>query len=411
LAKIIDKKGPLGLEFVYYCDMAGSMTFPISPNVLEWARVTMGYTQEQAAKKAGVPIEKYQSWETGEKLPTYKQLETLAENVYKRPLAILFLPEPPKEDLIQQDFRNLSNTEIVDLSPGLRLALRKAKRYQLILEEVATLDEPPRFLSFKVTVDDDPTKAAARFRQFLNLSIQEQKSWKYEDALRNFKQKIEEVDIYVFQLKIPMEEARAFCLTGRFPIVVLNTEDSNNGRIFSLFHEVCHILFNVNDLFRDSKSGQLNDDYETIEAFCNQFAASFLVPEEYFVSDLKSYGFSKNNISDYDIQKLSRSYNVSNEVIARKLLSYNLITETFFWNKKKLWDAAAKSLRENQKEKLKDLDGGINQGIKVVYEKGKPYVASVVNAYQQGVISSADLSNYLETKLNNLPKIIERLSN
>jgi Zn-dependent peptidase ImmA (M78 family) len=391
--------------------MVGGMSFRISPKVLEWARVTMGYSTEQAAKKAGVTLDKYEAWETGQKTPTYRQLETLAENVYKRPLAILLLPEPPFEDPIQKDFRNLSNAEIVDLSPELRLVLRKAKRYQLILEEVAALNEQPKFLSFKVALKDNPTTVATRFRQFLNLSIDEQKGWKYEDALRHFKQRIEEIGIYIFQLKIPIQDARAFCLTGKFPIIVLNTEDSNNGRIFSLFHEVCHVLFNVNDLFKDLEKGQLNDDYEKIETFCNQFAASFLVPEEYFVSDLRSYGISKGNVSEYDIKKMSRSYNVSNEVIARKLLAYQLITEDFFWTRKKLWDAAARSAKERQREKMKDLDSGLNQGIRIVYEKGKPYVSSVVNAYHQGIISSADLSNYLETKLNNLPKIIERLSN
>src|SRR5665213_1634016 len=121
--------------------MAGSINFNLSPSVLEWARSSMGYTIEQAAKKAGVPSDRYEAWETGKKLPTYRQLEELAENVYKRPLAILLLSKPPEEDSIQNDFRSLSNSQISDLSPELRLALRKAKRYQLILEEVVPAAE------------------------------------------------------------------------------------------------------------------------------------------------------------------------------------------------------------------------------------------------------------------------------
>lgn len=70
------------------------------------------------------------------------------------------------------------------------------------------------------------------------------------------------------------------------------------------------------------------------------------------------------------------------------------------------WEAA--KIKEN--EKLKDNDQGINQGIKIIHDKGRPYVASVVNAYEQGLISSSDLSNYLETKFNHLPKILERLN-
>ena len=125
--------------------MAGSMTFNLSPSVLEWARSSMDYSIEQAAEKAGVTLKRYHAWETGEKLPTYKQLEGLAENVYKRPLAILLLSTPPKENIIQNAFRSLSNKELLDLSPEVRLALRKAKRYQLILDEINPADIFPRY--------------------------------------------------------------------------------------------------------------------------------------------------------------------------------------------------------------------------------------------------------------------------
>src|SRR5437867_319328 len=125
--------------------MAGDIPFRLSSTVLEWARTSMGYTIEEAAKKAGVSNEKFEAWEKGEKIPTYKQLEILAERVYKRPLAILLLQNPPKEDPIQKDFRNLSNSEISNLSPEVRLALRKAKRYQLILQEVTLYEETRKF--------------------------------------------------------------------------------------------------------------------------------------------------------------------------------------------------------------------------------------------------------------------------
>ncbi len=371
----------------------------------------MGYSTEQAAKKAGVPLDRYEAWETGDKVPTYKQLEGLAENVYKRSLAILLLPNPPKEALIQKDFRNLSNAETSQLSPEVIFALRKAKRYQLILEEVTSVSESSLFTKFKVSLADDPKNAALKFRKFLGLSLSEQKQWKQEDAFRNFKRKIEEIGIYVFQLKMPMQEARAFCLTGQFPIIVLNTNDATNGRIFSLFHEVCHILFNINDVFKDLESGQLNDEYKKIENFCNVFAASFLVPEEAFISDVKEYSISSGNINDSTIRFLSESYNVSNEVIGRRLMSLGILSEDFFWSRKRMWDAAARAAQEKKKEEQKENDKGRNQGVKIIYEKGRPYVASVVNAYQQGLISSSDVSNYLETKLKHLPQIIERLNN
>lgn len=391
--------------------MSDNITFRISSAVLEWARISMGYTIEQAAKKAGVSNEKFEAWEKGEKAPTYKQLETLAEKVYKRPLAILFSQKPPTEDPIQKDFRNLSNSEIIFLSPEVRLALRKAKRYQLILDEVNQEIEGTSYKDFHVSLKDNSSVAAKRFREFLNFSVSEQKSWRLGKAFNNFKTKVESIGIYVFQLKMPFEEARAFCLTGKHPIIVLNTEDSINGRAFSLFHETCHIFFNVNGVFKDTASGELNKTYADIENFCNRFAASFLVPDEYFDEDIKHTNLTRGEWNEYQIQKLAQSYGVSNEVIARKLLASKYITEDFFWNKKRIWDSIAKSAKEKDLEKLKEQDvKGIAQDIKIISEKGKPYVKNVITAYQQGIISSSDLSNYLESKLDHLPKLIQRIN-
>lgn len=391
--------------------MPGELTFQLSPAVLEWARNSMGYTIEEAAKKAGVPNERFEAWETGRKRPTYKQLETLAERVYKRPLALLLLPQPPKEDSIQKDFRNLSNAEISHLSPEVRLALRRAKRYQLILDEVSSSEDPPAFTKFKVSLSDKPTAAAKRFREFIGLSLKEQKQWSYEEAFNNFRRLLEDIGIYIFLIKMPMEEARAFCLSGKYPIIVLNSEDARNGRIFSLFHELCHIFFNANGIFRDGETGRLTKEYAEIERFCNQFAASFLVPDESFAEDLKNVNTSFDVWTDSTIGRLAKEYNVSNEVIARKLLALNLISQHTFWSIKRRWDAIAKSAKEKEREKRKEqASKGIAQDIKLISEKGKPYVSNVVSAYERGLISSSDLSNYLEVKLDHLPKIIQRLN-
>ncbi len=382
--------------------MPGAIPFRISPAVLEWARTSMGYTIDEAAKKMGVSNDRYEAWETGEKQLTFRQLESLSQKVFKRSLAILFLPNPPAEDSIQKDFRNLSNAEIKNLSSEVRLCLRKAKRFQLILKEVNQYEQVEKYKEFKVSINDDPASIAARFREFINLPLSEQKAWKPDNAFNYFKEKIEAIGVYIFQLRMPLEEARAFCLSDNMPVIVLSTDDSKNGKTFSLFHEVCHLFFNVNGIFRDNISGNLNREYAAIESFCNQFAAAFLVPEEDFNNEI-NYG--------QDIARLARIYNVSNEVIARKLLYKKLISEDEFWRMKINWDSLAKASKEREKENMKDDDvTGISQAVKILYEKGKPFTANVINAFQSGRLSSSDLSSYLETKLDHLPKLLERLN-
>jgi hypothetical protein len=41
--------------------------------------------------------EEVEAWEAGESAPTYPQLEKLAYQIYKRPLAVFFLPTPLDE--------------------------------------------------------------------------------------------------------------------------------------------------------------------------------------------------------------------------------------------------------------------------------------------------------------------------
>jgi Zn-dependent peptidase ImmA (M78 family)/transcriptional regulator with XRE-family HTH domain len=390
--------------------MASNLSFNLSPDVLFWARDSMGYSIEQAADKVGVPVDKYLDWELGRKTPTYKQLENLAEKVFKRSVAFLFLSKPPLVDSINKDFRSLSNEQIANLSPEIRIAVRRAKRYQVILDEVDSKNPNRLFANFKVSVKDTPSATAIRLREFLNFPMSDQKSWKQDDAHRNFQRIIESTGLYIFKMQMPMQEARAFCLTGEYPVIVLNTDDSKNGMIFSMFHEMCHILFNNNDVFKDSQSGELNKEYSEIETFCNRFAASFLVPDEYFIQDVQYLSKSTNTFNDRSILNLARTYNVSGEVIARKLLALDLISVDLFWQLKSGWDSAAKYLKEKQNEKLRESEnGGLNPAIKIIYSKGAPYISKVLSAYSEGVISSSDLSNYLETKLKNIPKIIERM--
>ena len=68
----------------------------INPDILKWARERSGYTVEAIAAFLKKDASIVNGWESGERAPTYVQLETLADK-YKRPVAIFFFPEPPEE--------------------------------------------------------------------------------------------------------------------------------------------------------------------------------------------------------------------------------------------------------------------------------------------------------------------------
>ena len=77
----------------------------IQPAVLRWARESIGMSVEDVALKLKRPPEDIRAWESADATaPTYAQLETLAYKVLKRPLAVFFLPEPPKEVSPKREF-------------------------------------------------------------------------------------------------------------------------------------------------------------------------------------------------------------------------------------------------------------------------------------------------------------------
>jgi transcriptional regulator with XRE-family HTH domain len=114
----------------------------IEPSILVWARESLGLSLAEVALKLDKDRETIQQWEFGNSFPTLAQLETLAYNIYKRPLAVFFLPRPPRESTPKQDFRTLPENEIPNLSPELRLIIRKAKHNQLVLKQINDNSNP-----------------------------------------------------------------------------------------------------------------------------------------------------------------------------------------------------------------------------------------------------------------------------
>ena len=104
---------------------ANNQIIRIEPSILIWARESLGLTLAEVALKLDKDRDTIQQWEYGNAYPTLAQLEQLAYKIYKRPLAVFFLPKAPKETTPKQDFRTLPDNEITNLSPELRLFIRK----------------------------------------------------------------------------------------------------------------------------------------------------------------------------------------------------------------------------------------------------------------------------------------------
>ena len=371
----------------------------VVPKLLIWARESVGMDIETVARKLKESVKKLSEWESGVKKPTLIQAEKLAK-IYRRPLAVFFLPTPPKEPPLPTDFRTLPLDQRKPFSVKTRLAMRRAHRLQSLAIELAeTLNRDVVSKIGKIDLSEDPEIVATGVRKQLGIEIQIQFDWKNEkEAFEKWIKIVEEkCSILVFQMSLPLEETRGFSLTeAKIPAIVLNLKDSTNGRIFSLFHEYAHLLIHDGGICDMGDQNHLSGKAKVIEKFCNHFSGAFLVPKDSLLNhQLIKLTKPPYQWSDEILKELAKDFKVSQEVILRRLVILNKTSVDFYKRKREEWQG---------KEWQKGW-GRKNPPKKCIVENGIPFVSLVLDANRQGKITYSDISDYLAIRIRYLPKI------
>lgn len=375
-----------------------SEPIPINPNVLKWARETAGLVIDDVVKRVkrkGITAEILLSWEHGESSPSYTQLERLAYEIYKRPLALFFFPEPPQEETPKQSFRTLPDYEIQRLPTRIRFLIRKGRVMQLNLAELYDNVNPAseqivRELSFEP--GDSSEEMAAVVRRYLGKDLAEQKQWSNsEEAFNAWRDALEEHGLFIFKDAFRVEAFSGFCLYDeQFPIIYVNNSKPEPRQIFTLFHELAHLLFRTGgvDTQLEDYLDYLKGDSRRIEVLCNRFTGEFLVPGDDFAQRIKGLV-----IEDTSIQNLADIYHVSREVILRKLIDRKLVNQAYYDEKIRTW---------GQGPKTGSGKGGNYYRTKGVY-LGERYLGQAFSRYYQNRISVEQLADYLGVKVKNVP--------
>ena len=366
----------------------------VNPDILKWARERSGYTVEAIATGLKKEISIVNDWESGERALTYVQLETLADK-YKRPIAIFFFPEPPEEPNIAENlaFRSSDNDQ---LEPRIHILLRQAYARQLSLMELNFDTNPSEkkiFRDLQARHGDSAPEVAQQTRMYLNIKVSKQAGWSNaNEALENWRDRIEESGIFVFKEAFQDNTIDGFCLVhDEFPVIYLNNSRPSVRQIFSLFHELAHLLLGENDITRGISRGG-----GEIENFCDQFAASFLVPSD----DLKTrLGFSVYD--DDAIEELANYYKVSRPVILLKLIEQGIFTQETYWEKINQW---TEEYQIEKKTSGKTSSGGSYYNTLATY-LGQNFMELAFGKYRQGHCSIEQLAEHLNVKVKHLPQL------
>ena len=373
-----------------------TLSIEVKPEILKWVIDSAGWKEEDISKKLKVSQIVFGSWLKGESNPTLKQLEDLAK-IVKRPLAVFFLPEAPKEKPLPKDYRMLPE-KAGKFDKKTILSIRRARRLQKISKELSeNLNANLNKLVSAVKQSEDAKKIAEKYRKEFKFDETRQRKFKTPYEVFNFlRDTIEDKNIIVFQISMPIEDARGFTLVDDSPaVIVVNSKDQIEARIFTLMHEFGHVLLNESGVSMPENSLFIKN-VENVEKWCNDFSSAFLLPEALAKSE-----FSQNK----DVGKLSRAYKVS-----KAMLFYNMYRLNFI--SKQQYDAF---IDKYQSEILKPKEKSEKKGgfrptadKQCLSERGQKFVSLVVNNVDKGFITHSDALGYLSIKSKNLDKVMSK---
>ena len=247
-------------------------------------------------------------------------------------------------------------------------------------------------------------EASANLRRYLGITLQAQLAWrKPESALKEWKRAAEAVGVLVFEVsRIPVGQMRGIAVSLRpLPIVILNGADEPSARIFSLFHELAHLAFNVSAIDDGSTEGEgLSAQDARTERFCNEVAGEALVPSEFVEQFLKK---SSEITVDLDsVADLARQLSVSRDVVARRFLSHGRIDQTLYQKWHRHFKDEYEKFIKDRKLKAKASKSGPSFEVIQARNLSQTFVRLACDAYEQDYLSLSSVSGLLGMKVKSV---------
>lgn len=353
--------------------MSNKTTKWINPEVLKNLRETLNLTREQVeeiSKKLKrqyfEPVYAYQlaEWEEGKGEPELVHLETLA-NIYHCPVGYFFLDKVPKEE-IPISYRGLSQDKKLSYTShsSLRRLYELANFAADLIERLGVPWEvkiKPGEIAPDYRLLDEIAK---RKRDYFGWNEETRKKIgnNPEEAFKWWREKIESLGIFCFELKLESNEVRGASLWLKsYPFILINRRDmeASAGRLFTLIHEYVHLISEKEGVlcdFRGVKEGK------NPEPFANKLVARMLLTYEELEQRLRSLGLFRyrDQWSDRELDEIRSSFFVSRDVITIMLQEMNLAPHDLYeqklteWERRKIFGRGGKR-PTNKEQKVREL--------------------------------------------------------
>lgn len=384
--------------------MSTTQGIDIDKDMLLWALKRSRKTPEEVTTK-NIP---FSSWVKGDRKPTLKQLTAFAKRVCV-PIGMLFLNEPPIEELPITDFRTIKNEELREPSSYLIATLDdyqfRQEWYSDYLQAYGA--EPIEFIG-SYTLESSIQQVAQKMRVLLQLENLKNIS-SYLEMRTHIKNKLEEIGILVgfngvvgsnSRQKLDIKEFRGFSLSNKYaPLIFVNNADTIAAQIFTLIHELAHLLLGSSGLtnleventsIEETHSSQLVNE----EKWCSSVAAEVLVPLESMKKLVKEQSLNEDTLNIEDIERLAQQYKVSSLVIIQRLYKCNFFSSYEKYNN--YYETLENHVRTKMSSSQKKKGGNFYPA--QINKYGTAFAQAVIESTYMGQTSYLDAYDLLGVK-------------
>ncbi len=290
--------------------MREQATYSINPDVLVFMRKSSGMSEEEIAKKLKISKSKYLDIEKGDEEISESELIHLAD-IYKRPLIAFYeadistMPEMPHDYRLNRD-KKLS----AEVFLAKRKALYLAEELKELTERITTIPD--------INTNVSAPELANKVRALLEIDFIKELR---EEPILNYYKSIVEEKFFIPVIEHPLKTSgvRAFSVYSEICVMVLNESDSNEVKLFSLFHEFCHLLKRQDGIC--TVDIEKDKDNQPEERYCDEFAAFLLMPENRLRHELPQLPITTLK----QLGDISKKFGVSKLVTIIRMKELNII--------------------------------------------------------------------------------------
>lgn len=366
--------------------MQEQSTYKINPKILRFMRESAGMSEDDIAKKLKLSKSKYLKIESGELPISQSELVRLAD-IYKRPLIAFFSVDTTQNTEFPHDYRLNRDKKI---SSEVFLAKRKAL---YLAEELRSITGRKTELP-NINANISSIELANSVRKLLEVDYQiineiVESKLKDETVLSYYKSLIEE-KFFIPVLEHPLKPSgvRAFSVYGDISVIVLNESDQNEVRLFSLFHELCHLLKRQDGIC--TIDIEKDKDNQPEERYCDEFAAYLLMPEDIVKGSMQ---LPLSNLKQIDT--LAKKFGVSKLVTLIRLKELNILNQPQY-----------KKLKTELESINKKAFGRRNWKQTYINRTSRLVLSNLIDSYKRGDLTFASLATITGIKDKYLKKYI-----